>query len=125
MALCTRDAQWPRVPGISGCALSPAKTKKTRVAVLLLLLLSPTDPPNPARILSSMLLVSGRARVQAGGALHHVHRRRRQARPRQAAHRQGLHGGPVQQDGEGGGGGQCSVTDLTAGEEREAGGRRD
>lgn len=49
---------------------------------------------------------SGRPRVQARGALHHVHRRRRQARPGQAAHRQGLHGGPVQQDGEKGRGGR-------------------
>ena len=62
-----------------------------------------------------LMLLSGRARVQAGGAFHHVHRRRRQARPGQAAHRQGLHGGPVQQDGEGG---RCqgSVTELAEGE---------
>lgn len=41
----------------------------------------------------------GRARLQARGALHRVHRRRGQARAGQAAHREGLHGGPVEQDG--------------------------
>lgn len=45
-------------------------------------------------------VLAGRARLQARGALHHVHRRCGQARPGQAAHREGLHGGPVQQDRE-------------------------
>lgn len=42
----------------------------------------------------------GRAGLQARGALHDVHWRCRPTRTGQAAHRQGLHGGPVEQDGE-------------------------
>lgn len=51
--------------------------------------------------LANHLVSSGRAGLQARGALHHVHRRRGQARSGQAADREGLHGGPFQhQDGE-------------------------
>lgn len=55
------------------------------------------DLPTPTPYLFVSRL-SGRARLQARRAFHHVHRRCRQARPGQAAYREGLRGGPDGED---------------------------
>ena len=59
----------------------------------------PTDQGNEAFEVEGVS--PRRARLQARGALHHVHWRRGQAPSGQAPHREGIHGGHLHQDGAG------------------------